>query len=467
MNNRKNASTPQAAFMDRIWDFFASVRLSVVLLLSLAVTSIIGTVIPQNADPSVYARKFGPDLYSVLDALSIFNMYQSWWFRLLLCLLVINLVVCSVRRLKATWKVIFPKKTHFNPDRFKKAAGRIEWQVPDTPAGDLKDVIEQYMQKRYSHVQTRQENDSWWIFGERGRWTRLGVYGVHLSVVLLVIGGLIGSLFGFEGMMNVPEGETRRTITLRNSDETRQLDFSVRCDDFAVSHYPSGRPKEYRSDIAIVENEKEVETHRLRVNDPLRYKGINIFQSSYGQNAAEKFTVVFTDTESGMRFEKQGAMGETVDLPAGKGELTVEDFSGNFAFRGHNVGPAFLASLNTSSGEQRPVLLPVNYPKFDRMREGDYAISIEDVEYTYYTGLQVTRDPGVPLVYISFALMILACYVTFFMFQQKIGIEVQDSDAGVRVAVGGISERKRPGIKTAVRRLAAKLQKQTNQRTTG
>jgi hypothetical protein len=63
--------------------------------------------------------------------------------------------------------------------------------------------------------------------------------------------------------------------------------------------------------------------------------------------------------------------------------------------------------------------------------------------------------------------MILACYVTFFMFQQKIGIEVQDSDTGVRVAVGGISERKRPGIKTAVRRLAAKLQNQTNQRTAG
>ncbi len=465
MDNQKQTSSLPVSFIDRLWDFFASVRLSVVLLLSLAATSIIGTVIPQNAAESTYVRKFGPDLYSVLDSLSVFNMYQSWWFRLLLCLLIVNLVVCSVRRLRATWKVIFPKKTNYNPDRFRKAADRINWEIKDTPPESVKKICENYMNRRYRHLKTMQEDSAYWIFGERGRWTRLGVYGVHLSVILLVLGGLIGSLLGFEGMMNVPEGQARQTFSLRHSDKSMKLEFAIRCDEFTVSHYPSGRPKEYRSDIAIIENDQVVKEHRLRVNEPLRYQGINIFQSSYGQTAASSFTVVFTETESGMRFEKNAVMGEPVSMPAGRGKLVVEDFSSNFAFRGHNVGPAFLARLEPTSGESRPVLLPANYPNFDRMRGGDFAISVENVEYSYYTGLQITRDPGVPLVYVGFALMILGCYVTFFMFQKKICIEIRAQNNGTGISVSGISGQKRPGLKADVRRLAQKLQKLTKQRT--
>ena len=42
-----------------LWRFFASVRLTVVLLLSLAATSIIGTLIPQNMDAAAYMSKYG------------------------------------------------------------------------------------------------------------------------------------------------------------------------------------------------------------------------------------------------------------------------------------------------------------------------------------------------------------------------------------------------------------------------
>src|SRR5512139_2377974 len=103
-----NTSTKPKNIMNTVWDFFASVKLSVVILLSLAVTSIIGTVIPQNEDPMLYLRNYGESWYSVLNAAGIFDMYHSGWFRFLLCILIINLVVCSINRLQATWKIIFP-----------------------------------------------------------------------------------------------------------------------------------------------------------------------------------------------------------------------------------------------------------------------------------------------------------------------------------------------------------------------
>jgi len=103
-------TTTENNFIDQVWKFFASVKLSVVILLSLAVTSIIGTVIPQNGNPTMLMQKYGETLYSIFNTLGFFDMYHAWWFRLLLALLTLNIIVCSIHRLSATWKILFPKK---------------------------------------------------------------------------------------------------------------------------------------------------------------------------------------------------------------------------------------------------------------------------------------------------------------------------------------------------------------------
>ncbi|MCF8024030.1 MAG: cytochrome c biogenesis protein ResB [Desulfobacteraceae bacterium] len=451
--------------IERIWHFFASVRLSVVLLLTLAATSIIGTVIPQNADPAAYERKFGQPVYTVLESLNMFDMYHSWWFRLLLCVLIVNIIVCSIQRLKSTWRIIFPKTPAYQPERFRKSAGRVQWQAAGASAEALKKMFEPYMRKHFRNIKVENppENQGIMIFGEKGRWTRLGVYAVHFSVLLLMLGGLIGSIFGFEGYVNIPAGETRQAFSLKNSNQTQKFGFAIRCDDFNVSHYPSGRPKEYRSDIAIIDNGKVAVTHKLRVNAPLTYKGITIFQSSYGKTPSGSFNVVFTDNEDGTRITKKAAIGETVDLPEGSGELIIRDYSNSFSLRGHNMGPSFLGMLKPESGQPRPLLLPVNHPSFDKMRGGQYQISVKDVEFIQYTGLQIARDPGVPVVYTGFIIMIAGCYVTFFMFHRKICIELQPEDNGARILVAGISQRNRTGTKNAVKRLAQKLDRMARQ----
>ena len=69
-----------------------SVKLTVVVLLSLAATSIVGTVIPQNESPDAYLREYGEFLYRIFSAFDIFDMYHSWWFQFLLLLLTMNVV---------------------------------------------------------------------------------------------------------------------------------------------------------------------------------------------------------------------------------------------------------------------------------------------------------------------------------------------------------------------------------------
>ncbi|MFP4531284.1 MAG: cytochrome c biogenesis protein ResB [Desulfobacterales bacterium] len=461
-----NQSSFTENLTNKVWKFFASVKLSVVVLLALAATSVIGTIIPQNASPMMYMERYGETLYTIFNALDFFDMYHAWWFQLLMGLLTINIIVCSIERLSKTWKIIFPKKINFQANRFRKSPNRVEWTADAKPNG-LKNTYQSYLARHYRHITTQETDSGLLIFGEKGRWTRLGVYAVHFSILLLVIGGLIGSFFGFEGFANVHEGESVQQISLRNQDEQKRLPFAIRCDDFSISHYDSGMPKEYRSSISILNDGEVVHKADIRVNDPLRYQGINIFQSSYGRTPGEKFTVVFTDPESDMTYEKQGAIGARIPMPSDKGTLVVEDFRSNFNFRGHNIGDSFICRIIPPEKQSDPetgnfFVLPLNHPRFDRMRGGDFAISVKDVEFGYYTGLQVTRDPGVPVVYAGFILIIIGCYITFFMLHKQVCVELAGKNGQTQVMLACVSGKNRPGMKAAARRLAGQLKNMQN-----
>ncbi len=453
-----NDKIKSVSLTDRIWNFFASVKLSVILLLTLAATSIIGTLIPQHKQPAQYIQNFGEFWHGIFDTLNFYDMYGSWWFQLLLALLVVNIVVCSIDRLSATWKIIFPKKPVYKADRFQKSASQKSLTTRQSPQS-LKTALTEYMNRNFRHCRVESTENGYCLYGEKGRWTRLGAYVVHVSILLLTLGVMISSLFGYEGQMNLPVGDTDNTMTLRHSDARIELDFSLRCDDFSVEHYRSGSPKEYRSEIAIIEDDAVVEEHSLIVNDPIRYKGFNIFQSTYGRIPGDTFRLVFTDNASGLRTEKEASIGDEIPLPGNKGTIIVEDFSDNFNFRGHNLGPTYLSRLVPESGDPRPLILPIEHANFDRMRQGDFTIGITDVDYRYFTGLQISRDPGIPVVYSSFAIMIIGFYMTFYMAHRQIRIDVRrtSDDDETMISVSGISPNRRPGINMTVSRVAKKI----------
>ena len=244
-------------YLKSIWKFFTTIKLSVILLLSLAATSIVGTLIPQNESPAAYFQTYGEFLYRIFDVFDFFDMYHSWWFQLLIVLLTANIIVCSIDRLKATGKIVFANNPIFNLSRFKNHADK-ENLVDDRSPEQLKDVYEPFISKTFGYTRTEQTDKGFCIFAEKWRWTRLGVYGVHLSIVLLLIGGLIGSIFGFDGYVNIPEGESVNSIMIRKPSQRKSLDFEVLCEDFDVSFYDSGAPKEFRSSLTILEHGKPV-----------------------------------------------------------------------------------------------------------------------------------------------------------------------------------------------------------------
>ena len=443
---------------ETIWRFFASIQLTIVLLLSLAATSILGTLIPQNAQQQDYLKAFGDFFYRLFYALDLFDMYHSWWFQLLLLLLVINIIVCSIDRLMSSRKILFVRRPKFSVNRFRNAKAERQLDVAAPPT-TLKEAYRDYWQRKFTRFQHSETENGFFLFGESGRWTRFGVYIVHLSVVVLLLGGMIGSIFGFEGYVNLAPGDSAQRIRLRNSNQSLTLDFAIRCDDFTVRFYDSGAPQEFRSSLAIVENGQTVVEKDIIVNDPLRYKGISIYQASYGPLPPKGAKLSFTSKATGMIYQREAVIGKPVSLPEGLGSFTLKSFNNSATFRQTPVGQAFIGTLTSDDGQPREILLPVRFPSFDKMRGGEVMIAVKDPLLNYYTGLQISRDPGVWVVYTGFILMILGCYVTFFMSHRQYCLEVVGGDAKTRVRISAVANKSKLALPSRVEVMASQLAK--------
>jgi cytochrome c biogenesis protein len=458
----------KANYIESLWSFFASVKLTVVVLLTLAVLSIFGTLIPQNESPDQYFKAFGPFVYQVLSTLDIFDMYRSWWFQGLIIMLVINIIVCSIDRLQTTGRIIFTRHPKFNIGSYRNRKSRHDFKS-NGDIDTIKDNYYKYISKHFGYCKVVPSDKSIAITAEKGRWTRLGVYAVHLSIVVLLIGGLVGSLKGFEGFANIAEGEVSDTIQLRFANGTIKLPFAIQCDDFDVQFYDTGAPKEFRSKLTIIENGKPVLQKDIIVNDPLRYKGINIFQSSYGKlndpgpssEIAKEIELVIRIVGSGKTYNIKTQMDNVIEIPEGMGQFVINDYHPQAQFKGMAVGPALLGTLTPAQGEPAPVLLPITFPRFDNMRKGRVVISVAQssglFEERYFTGLQITKDPGVGLVYVGFTMMILGCMVTFFMSHQQMVVEMRGKGNKTAVMVSGKANKNKIGFQHKLERLADRL----------
>jgi cytochrome c biogenesis protein len=150
-------------------------------------------------------------------------------------------------------------------------------------------------------------------------------------------------------------------------------------------------------------------------------------------------------------------VGEEIGIPEDGGTFLLRDFHDPYSFKGHNIGEVFFGILTEKNSAPVRVILPVRFPNFDKMRKGGVIISVSAYEPLYYTGLQVTKDPGVWVVYGGFILMIVGSFITFFMSHQRLCVEIRKTRDGSRVVISGIANRNKPGIERKIKNISERL----------
>jgi len=436
------AKEKEKGFLFVLVDLFRSLKLTISLLILLAILSIIGTVITQNATRADYIQRYGIGLYEVLNFFNLFDMYHSWWFSAILVLLVINLVSCSLQRLPVIWRQTFQSSGSGELEESKirtlPFVERMRIAKPADPKAEKN--IQSYLKRWFKTLKRTETESSIIFYSEKGRFSRLGVPITHLSILIILIGGLMGSFYGFKGFVNILEGETIDQVYLRTKDEEipKPISFSVRCDDFKVTYYnlpgKERHVKEYLSKLTLLENGKEVLTKTVEVNHPLHYKGLAFYQSSYG--ALHDVTLGIQWRNKKEKDLLKVLEGETARIPNSAALIRVL----KYAPQVHNFGEGVQVVVLQPNQEPRAIWLLKSVPGFDQQRGGEFILTFEGMTSKEYTGLQVTKDPGVWIVWIGCSLMILGLIVSFFFSHQRVWVRIPKGPGGEIILAGSTNK---------------------------
>jgi cytochrome c biogenesis protein len=401
-----------------LWGTLTSIRLTVFLLLILAAVAVIGTVLPQNQPQQHYVSRFG-EVWGQLFWLGGFTqVYFSLWFLGPISLLAVNILACVVHGLpqavKRASRPLTVETALTLPER-----GQITW-----PAGvDPQPLIATALSRELGRCRQETLPDQKVYLLERGRFRPVGPYLIHIALLLILAGGLIGKFWGVDGQLAIDQGEVASAFQVGSRVE-KPLNFQVRLDKFQVSYYePGGSPKEFRSDLTFMQDGREVSRATCRVNEPVTFGGLTFYQSSYGSQPAGpiRLKVQLGDLSESI----EAPLRQPADLPGGRGKIIPMKVDGNF----QGYGPAVLLAFSPGSGHPQVFWTLKDHPGLGQ-QPGPYRITAESIPFGYYSVFQVKHDPGVLWVYAGFLLFLPGLYLAFFRPVERWALVVAKTSKG-------------------------------------
>ena len=415
-------STKQAKPKSTVWGWLTSIRLTVFLLLILAGVAVIGTVIRQDQSPAFYFANYGEFWGAIMSRGGLSSIYYSTWFLAPITLLACNILACIINGLPQAWRRSFLPLTAevalTLPERAK-----LSWPKSTDPRALVAGALHRELGRTHHQVLPDQEI----FFHETGRFRPLGPYLVHLALLFILAGGLIGKFWGIEGSLPIVQGQKAEAFQVGQT--LVPLGFQVRLDRFQVLYYEEGSmPKEFRSDLTFSRNGKEVLKAVCRVNEPVTFGGFTFYQASYGSQPEGPVTlkVTYNDRQETI----QVPLRQLVELPGGEGRIMISKVDGNLQGYGPAVQGAFITGRGMGGHEL--FMIFKDHPELNQPTGpiGPYRLALESAPAQFYSEFQVKRDPGVRWVYAGFILFFPGFYLAFFRPHQRWAVVLEESPKG-------------------------------------
>jgi cytochrome c biogenesis protein len=473
--------TSEQPIINRILKFLGSVRLGVTLLIILTVLSMIGMLIMQQNVEGFdhYYAGLKPAQKIVYGRLGLFDIYHAWYFNALMLLLAMTLILASIERAPKTWKIVRNRK--FTASRRWLLAQKSS-AVAEFSASNLTEAKEKAVHAMKSvglKPKITEENDSIYLFGERGAWNRLGYLAIHVGFLMILTGGFLTNQFGIDGQMPLAPGETseRMLQTEFNLDKIQQkpvaLPFSVTCLDIEQKLIdPKGtitanNTLDWLTRIRITDASGTRE-ELVHMNTPVDHAGYRFFQASFINEGKARNATVQIQPENGSPQEITISRGGEANLPNGarlKWENFVADFvvgkNGQITSQsGDYNNPALLMTMTNPNGETKrvyafaremPPEAPINQPVMGyRFRLANF----EKVAAAHV--LSINKDPGKTPFYLGGLILIIALCGVFFFAHSRVWALVEEKSPGIyELVLGGNTNRHQVAFDDTLKRIVA------------
>ena len=348
-------------------------RFAISLLSFLAVASVIGTILKQNEPYNNYLNQFGPFWFAVFEALSLYAVYNAWWFVLILAFLVVSTSLCVLRNAPKMIAQMRTFKEHMREQSFAAFAHRAEFRAG---GDDVVARVQAGLKQAGFNTKLAVNESGTMVAAKAGSANRLGYIFAHTGIIIICIGGLLdGDLilraqmaFGgkeivrgspliseipaksrlaesnpsFRGNILIPEGGARDFALLNHADGmlVQELPFKIDLKRFVIEHYDTGQPKLFASDVMVTDKDtgKSFE-RRIEVNHPLIHRSIAIYQSSFDDGGTRvKLKGFPMSGERDYSFTIAGEIGGTTVLTPGGHEKAAERAAKAGAVAGGKAG---------------------------------------------------------------------------------------------------------------------------------
>lgn len=447
-------------FAAEVVEFFASIKLAMFLFIVLAMTATIGTVIQQGDRPEVYIQEYGEQAYQWFKVFGFTDVYHTWWFTSLLGLLCVNSLTCFYKRFPAVWRSMQQDKVNVSLPFIKNLKQTVEVPVRGSQEHVAQGMF-QILSERGYRVLARHGDDGVTLYGTKGILGRVGAHMAHLSATVIVLGGLVGSYWGFQDFGVCLEGETYHIP---------EGNFDLHVDKFWIDYYENGAVQSYNSTLTVLEGGEPVRTKTITVNDPLVHKDIWFYQSSYG-DAWDQVDIARVN----IRDKQTQDVVKTVDLKWKEQKhldelglkLGLTDFVADFGFDSaskkvfsktvEHTNPAVRLAISEGASVKASPWIFYHYPGLFDIEGSRYQFELVGYQPRKFTGLQISRDPGVTLVWIGSTMIVVGITLSSFIYHRRLWAKVMPREEGSVVHVGGTTHKSQIDFQKEFRKLTDRI----------
>lgn len=462
----RRSQTYNKSIVDKIWNFFSSVKVGVSIIVALLVAAAIGTILPQEQYVTVPVRTdatieaYYSDVYGSIGKIYYFlgfnDLYNSFWFIILVGMLAISLIIASLDRFVPLYRSLKNQRVLRHPSFMNKQ--RIYAEGPAAPDSMQK------AEAKLKELKYKVSTDKNGLLAEKGRFSRWGPYVNHIGLIIFLFGVMLRMMPGFyvDETLWLREGETRAIpeapgYTLENkgfevenyTGEDEEEKFGEALDRVGTV------AKNYQTDVVLYKkpedalpgetNLEKVKEYPIRVNEPLKFDGYAVYQMDFKEDELKTMTFALTNKATS---ESTGNL--TIDLINPEKEYKFDDGSvvkliGYYPdFSGFENGepqtktplpnnPGFLIEMTTPETPQGETSFITIKNTVEPFGDNDYKLAFQSVETRDVSGLTIRKDRTLPILGLGGLIFMIGVAQGMYFNHRRFWIQ-QQADGGIILA---------------------------------